>query len=43
MSEADIASALAAGAATCIAFGDVIHQKTATPGQGGDLASWIFR
>ncbi len=34
MSEADIASALAVGAAVCIAFGDVIHQKTATPSPG---------
>ncbi|MGH3723638.1 MAG: DMT family transporter [Mycobacterium sp.] len=29
MSEADIASALAVGAAACVAFGDVIHQRTA--------------
>ncbi len=34
MSEADIASALAVGAAACIAFGDVIHPKTANPSQG---------
>ncbi|WP_078287698.1 DMT family transporter [Mycobacterium sp. D16R24] len=29
MSEADIASALAVGAAACVAFGDVIHQRAA--------------
>ncbi|MEU9807395.1 hypothetical protein [Mycobacterium sp. NPDC050853] len=29
MSEADIASAFAVGAAACVAFGDVVHQRTA--------------
>ncbi|WP_155940710.1 MULTISPECIES: hypothetical protein [unclassified Mycobacteroides] len=39
MSDADIASVLAVGAAACVAFGDVIHQCTAHAVPAQDIGS----